>query len=91
MDNPDPQWLELLRLFNTVKELRLDGIVAPRAAQVLRRLPAEQVSEVLPALGIVFISGLQSFGPVREAISEFADARQLSGRPVSICDWGKTM
>jgi hypothetical protein len=43
--------------------------------------------EVLPALENVFISGLEPFGPVKEAISEFADARQLSGYPVSICDW----
>jgi len=91
VDNPDPQWLELLRLFNAVKDLRLDEIVAPHAAPVLGRLPAEQVSEVLPALEIVFISGLNPFGPVKEAISEFTDARQLSGRPVSIYTWEQTM
>ena len=91
VDNPDPQWLELLRLFNTVKDLGLTKIVALRAAQVLRRLPAEQVSEVLPALDIVFRLGPEPFGPVWEAISEFADMRQLSGHPVSISDWERTM
>jgi hypothetical protein len=44
----------------------------------------ERVTEVLPALGIVFMTDLMPFGPVKEAISEFADARRLSGRPVSI-------
>ena len=83
------QWLELLRLFNTVKELRLSITVAPRVAQVLRGLPAERVSEVLPALENVFISGLNlyKFNPVKEIISEFVDARQLSAHPVSIHHW----
>jgi len=84
IDNPDPQWLDLLRLFNTVKTLDLSKYVAPHVVQVLRGLPAERVMEVLPALGNVFISRLESSGHVKKAISEFADARQLSGRPVSI-------
>jgi hypothetical protein len=84
IDDPEPQWLELLHPFSAVKDLRLSKSVASRVAQALRGLPAERVMGVLPALEIVFISGLQPFGPVREAISEFVDARQLSGHPVSI-------
>ena len=84
IDEPGPQWLELLRPFSAVKELRLSESVASRVAQALRELPAEQAIEVLPALEIVFISGLEHFGPSKEAIYEFADARQLYGRPVSI-------
>ena len=87
IDDPDAQWLELLRPFNTVKHLRLSQIVAPRVAQALTRLPSERVMEVLPALEIVFISGLELFGPVKEAMTEFANARELSGHPVSIYDW----
>jgi len=87
INDPDAQWLELLRPFNTVKHLRLSQIVAPRVAQALRRLPSERVTEVLPALEVIFISGLELFGPVKEAMTEFADARQLSGHPVSIYDW----
>jgi len=86
--DPSPQWLELLRLFNTVKDLRLHKFVASRVTQALRGLPAEQVTEVLPALENVFVSRLEPSGPVKEAISEFADARQLSGYPVSIHIWG---
>ena len=83
--DPSPQWLELLRLFNTVKDLRIHKFVASRIAQSLRGLPVERVTEVLPALENVFISKLDPFfGPVMEAISEFADMRQLSGHPVSI-------
>ena len=82
----DPQWPELLHPFHAVKDLRLSKYIAPHIAQVLRRLPMEQVSEVLPALETIFVAGLKPFGSVNEAISEFADARQLSNHPVSICD-----
>ena len=44
----------------------------------------ERATEVLPALENVFISGLKPFGPLKEAISEFASVRQLSDQPVSI-------
>jgi len=84
IDDPDPQWLELLHPFTTVKDLLLSGTVAPYVAQALRGLPVEQVTEVLPALENVFISRSEPYGPVWEAISEFADARQLSDHPVSI-------
>jgi hypothetical protein len=85
-DNPDPRWLELLRLFNTVKDLRLSYYIA-HIAEVLRRLPVEQVTEVLPTLENLFISGIEPSGPMREAILGFSDARELSGYPVSIYDW----
>ena len=86
-DDPDPQWQELLRLFNTVKDLRLSYYIAPHIAKVLRRLPVERVAEVLPALENLFISGIERSGPMREAILVFSDARELSGHPVSIYDW----
>ena len=86
-DDPDPQWLELLRLFNLVKDLRLSYYIAPHIAEVLRKLPAERITEVLPALENLFISGIEPSGPMREAIFGFSDARELSGHPVSIYDW----
>jgi len=85
VDHPNPQWLEFLHPFNTVKDLRLSSYVAPHVAQALRGLPVERVMEVLPALENIFIPGLYRDRPV-EAIYEFADARQLSGHPVSIHD-----
>ena len=87
IDDQPAQWLEFLHLFNTVKDLRVSQTVAPCVAQALRGLPAERITEVLPALESVFISRLEAFGSVKEAISEFADMRQLSGHPVSISDW----
>ena len=86
MDDPDDRWLDLLRAFSTVKHLHLSRTAASRVAQALRRLPLERVTEVLPALEIVFLSGPEHFGSVMEALTEFADARQVSGHPVSIYD-----
>jgi len=66
--------------------VRLSKTVAPHVAQGLRGLPTERVTEILPALENVFISGLSPDESGKEAFSEFADARQLSGYPVSIYD-----
>ena len=85
--DPDPEWLELLRPFDPVERLYLSKYVAPRVTQALRGLPAERVMDVLPALERVFISRIEPSGPVREWISEFADARQAAGHPVLIDDW----
>ena len=79
-----PQWLDLLCPFSNVKRLRLAKHVAYPVAQALGGLQAERVLEVLPALEIVFMSELEPFGPVKEAISEFSDMRQLFGHPVYI-------
>jgi hypothetical protein len=86
-DDVDVPWLEVLRLFNTVKHLCLFDNFAYWVAQGLTGLPAEWVTEVLPAMDAVFIESLDPSGPAMEAISEFAKARQLSGHPVSIYDW----
>ena len=89
IDDPDPQWLGLLHLFKTMQGLYLSESAAPRVAQALGGLPAERIMEVLPALETVFISRLKLLGHVKEAISEFADMRQLSGHPVFIGDWDR--
>ena len=87
IDDSDPRWwLELLRPFTSVKDLHLSPDVVLHVAQALPGLPVERVTEVLPALGNVVIPGLGDFGPLKEAIYEFAAARQVSGHPVSIQD-----
>jgi len=82
-----PQWLGLLRHFNVVKELYLSKNVAFRIARVMGELPAERVTEVLPALQTLFLAGLGSSGLLQEATSGFITARQLSGHPVVIRAW----
>jgi hypothetical protein len=86
-ENSDPQWLELLRHFTIVKELYLSKKVAFPVAKALGELPAERVTEVLPALQTIFLAGLVSSGRIQEAVSGFATARQLSGRPVIMRAW----
>ena len=88
--DPDPPWLELFRLFSTVKHLRLCKPVAHYVAHALGGISAERVMEVLPALEIISMPELGTYGPVKEAISEFVDARQLSGHPVCIHWEGET-
>ena len=86
IDNPDPQWLDLLCLFNSMQDLHLSYRAAFRVSKVLRGLPAERAAEVLPALRNIYIAtlSLRPHDPVVEAISEFADAR---GHPVSVDFW----
>ena len=87
IDNPDPQWLELLCPFNTMKHLRLSGAVTSRVLKLLKGLPVEQFMEVLPALEVLTIPGLEYIGHLKEDISEFVDARRLSGHSVAINGW----
>jgi hypothetical protein len=85
-DHPNPQFLDLLRLFNTVMDLHPSSDVAPQIAQALRGLPMEQVAEVLPALEnfIVPVPYRDYVQSAKEAIYEFIEARRLSGHPVSL-------
>ena len=84
----DHQWLELLCPFNTMKHLRLSGPVTSCVLKALKGLPVERVTEVLPALEVIFIPSFLCFGFLKEEVSEFVDARQLSGHPVSVHGWG---
>ena len=73
--------------FTIVKELYLSKEVALLIVKVLGELPAERVTEVLPALQTVFLAGLKSSGRIQEAMSKSATVRQLSGHPVVTCTW----
>ena len=86
-ENSGPEWLELLCHFTIVKELYLSKEVALPIVKALGELPAERLTEVLPALQMVFLAGLESSGRIQEAMSKFATVRQLSGHPVVIYTW----
>ncbi|KAI0282940.1 hypothetical protein BC826DRAFT_251176 [Russula brevipes] len=79
-DIENSQWLEVLTPFNAVTSLHLSKELAQHIAPVLRT----RVMEVLPQLQDISVEELQPSGPVREAIEEFAAARQLSDHPVTI-------
>jgi len=86
-DMEDPQWLELLQPFTTVKDLHLSAGLAIRVARALQELAGARATEVLPALQRIFIEGSQLSWALHEAILPFIAARQLSGHPVAIHHW----
>lgn len=81
------QWLDLLRPFTGLKDLHLDEEFGLYYALTLRELEGERVTEVLPALQNLFIEGLESSGPIQEALGQFIAVRQLSGLPVMAHSW----
>jgi hypothetical protein len=78
------QWTELLRPFITVKYLVLGKTLIWSVASTLQELVGEQGTEILPALQIISLVGLQSSDPVPEGIMKFIVARGRSGRPVFV-------
>jgi hypothetical protein len=70
----DTQWLELLRPFTSVKDLRLSEPSVPFIAPALQQLSGERVTEVLPALENLFLGEPRPSEPVKEAIEEFIAA-----------------
>ena len=71
-------WLELLRPFTTVKSLYLSERCGLHIAPVLQELVEGRMTEVLPSLENLFLSGFRPSGPVHEGIELFVAARQLS-------------
>ncbi|KAI9507858.1 hypothetical protein F5148DRAFT_1284738 [Russula earlei] len=87
-DMETTQWLEVLEPFTAVKDLRLSDQVAPHVCQALEELAEERVTEVLPALQSIFLSGLQPVESVPIFIEGFVTARQLTDYPVAVYRWG---
>jgi len=77
------QWLELLDLFTALKNLHLRGETVLRVFSALSELSEERVTEVLPALQNIFISGYLPEAS-RKAMKIFVAARRRSGHPVSV-------
>ncbi|KAI9513156.1 hypothetical protein F5148DRAFT_1372491 [Russula earlei] len=86
-DTESTQWLELLAPFTAVKDLRLGDQVGLRVCQALEELAKERVTEVLPALQNIFLTGLKPSESVPKLIERFITARQLSGHPVAVYPW----
>ena len=80
----DTLWLNLLRLFTSVKDLVLSDTAAGDVAAALGGLAAENVTDILPALQNLFLKVSVQSGSTQEAIAQFIATRQLSGRPVTV-------
>jgi hypothetical protein len=78
------QWLEIFQQFTAVKHLSAPRGFLESIALFLQELVGERVADVLPALEKLSLEGLESSGPVQEAIGKFVAARELSGHPVAV-------
>jgi len=80
------QWLELLHPFTTVKSLSLSTKFTPRVVPALQELSGDGIMpvDVLPALQSIFLPESSLSGPVKQALTQFLTARQLSGHPVAV-------
>ena len=81
------QWLELLYLFTSVKDLYISSRSTPRITSVLQELVGESVTEVLPSLQALFLMETSSSEPVPEAVGKFVAARQLAIHHISVSRW----
>jgi len=82
-------WLELFHLFAAVQSLYVSENLVPFVAAALQELTGGLAVEVLPALRILSLEGLQPSGPVQDGIGLFVAARQLSDCPVAIEGWDR--
>jgi hypothetical protein len=78
------QWLEILSLFTSVKDLVISTDLVRVVAPALQQLARESVTGVLPALQNIFLDDLHLPIPIQDAIGQFIAARQLSGHPVNV-------
>ena len=84
-------WLELLHPFSTVKNLHLSKEFVPRIAPALQELVGSRTTEVLPTLQNIFLENYSPSGPVHEGIGKFVAARQLSGHPITVSLWERSV
>lgn len=85
------QWIELFYVLTTGRTLCLSEEVGLRVASALQEITGETVTQVLPALQVLFVQRLLPRGPTREALDSFAAIRQRFGRPVAVRRWGKSI
>ena len=83
------QWVEALRPFTALKDLHVSREFLPRIAPAFQELAGEPVTEVLPALQILFLEEVNPSGPVREAMDKFFAARHLAGHPITVSHWDR--
>jgi hypothetical protein len=88
-ETEDRQWLELLRPFTSVKCLYITYGFEHRFARAMEGLVGERVTEVLPALQTLFLQNFYDKERFQKDFGPLADARQLSGHPLSISPWGE--
>ena len=84
----DPDWLELLNAFVSVKCLYIADRLGLILLSVLEKITGERATGVLPALQNLFISDLwpqEEF--VEKTVASFVSARQLYDLPIVVRRW----
>jgi hypothetical protein len=77
-------WLELLRLFTSVKDLVLSATLFRFVAPALGELAEEMVAGVLPALQNIFLEGPRPSEAERKAIRSFISTCHLLDRSTTV-------
>ena len=78
-------WLELLHPFTAVKNLYLSKDSARRIWPSLQEIFGDAATEVLPALEIIFLEGLQEWK--QEDTKKLVAMRTAGGHPITISHW----
>jgi hypothetical protein len=80
------QWFDLFRSFTSVKALEPSKNFVRFVSPALGGLTGQQVTEVLPALQVIFVNGIQSSGPtgIHHGIMSFVAARDGFGSHVDV-------
>jgi len=73
------EWFRLLRQLSTVRTLHASSKLAGYVALALEDITGEMITEVLPSLDLICLSGKQA-----SSVGKFVAARQLSDRPVTV-------
>ena len=78
------QWRDILRLFNTVKTLRVNDGFIGEISRALRVRDGESTMELLPELKELICSASVDADDLFDTFAAFIDARQLAGNPVTL-------
>ena len=84
------QWLELFRPFTAVRNLYLCKGIGQCIVPAMQVLIGRSVAGVLPALERIFLEVGPS-GPDEDTVGHLVAARQLSGHPVAVSHWDRTL
>ena len=91
----DINWLLFLRLFPAVEVLHVREEMVKHIASVLEGIPEEMVTQVLPALELLWLDDVQGQeiflaekgNGKPESVDQFLSLRKKSGRPVVVVRW----
>jgi len=85
-DIETPEWLQILRSFNGVKDLYLSKEVSAHLTPAMQLMVG---GTMLPDLQNIFLEGFQPSTPIPEGFSEFVAERQSNDNPIFVSRWDR--